>query len=190
MPNEPTTVETTKASGGDTASDPKQQPSIDTDALREELERTKEALRLANTEAKERRLRLKELEEKERAQQEANLSELERLQRRAEKAEEELSGLKSRYLLERKEHAVTSTAAKLGFRDVALILKLIPDDAVTVDEEGAVDGVDKALKALAKEYPYLLQQTDLPATDAAARTASGQANSALLEDLKRRYNLS
>lgn len=54
-------------------------------------------------------------------------------------------------------HTVELEALKLGFRDSGDAFRMIDLATVVIDDDGKVDGVDDALKALATDKPYLLK---------------------------------
>lgn len=125
--------------------EPQPQPTPD---LAAELERTRQALKVANREATERRKRLEELEAQEAARQQAEMTELERANKRAEEAEAkvEQAHREAREILIRA--AFVSEAAKAGATHPEDVYLLADRSAVEIAEGGKVEGVAEAVKAL------------------------------------------
>jgi len=123
----------------------------------EELRKVREELRKANREAAERRKKLAAYEDDEKRRAEAALTEaqkqarlLEEYQTRAMKAEADLADLRLRFLVERE-------ASKLHFHNPEDAYQLADLAGVEIGEDGKATGIDAALKALAKERPYLVK---------------------------------
>lgn len=160
---------------------------MDKDKLLAELEQTRRALKRANAEAAERRKRLKELEEAERKRQEAELSEKERLERTLAELQAERDTLLAQMTELRLRSAVERVAVRLGFRDPEDVYHLADLSGVEVDDDGKVNGIEAALKALAKAKPYLLKQEQTPDIDAGKRgRAKAQSD---LDTIRRRFGL-
>jgi hypothetical protein len=83
--------------------------------------------------------------------------------------------------------AVTNAAHAQGFRDAEVAMKLLPEGAVTLDGDGAVIGADEALKALAKEHSYLLNQSQTSDPDAGKHKSDKKAPD--LEAIARKYGI-
>ncbi|KPK91515.1 MAG: hypothetical protein AMJ88_13490 [Anaerolineae bacterium SM23_ 63] len=140
-------------------SEESEESAEDLESLKEELKRTRNALRSANKEAKERRLRLKKLEEEETKRKQAEMSELEIAKEELEKASKERDRLRESRTELIIRHAIELGATKLGFVDPGDAFTLMDMKEIEIDDEtGKVEGIDKALKALAKAKPYLLGQ--------------------------------
>ena len=105
------------------------------------------------------RTKLRQAEEAEEQRRRAEMTELERLkadleaerQARAQ-AEEQRRGQLIRT-------QVVTAAARIGFNDPDDALRMIDASSLEVDDQGAVDGLDAALQALAKAKPYLIKST-------------------------------
>lgn len=54
--------------------------------------------------------------------------------------------------------------AEMGLQDPDTALLLMPQDAITIDDKGAVQGTKKALEALQKEKPFIFKTPALRAT--------------------------
>lgn len=157
---------------------PAAEPSLD--ELRAELERTRGALKAANSESAGRRKRLKELETAEEERKRAQMTELEQAKAR----EAELTAAHDQLAIELSEakirHAVEITAAKLNFQDPEDAFLMIDLDAIEIDDVGKITGVDKALKALAKAKPYLIRaERIIPNIDA---TTTGRSTGAEMSE--------
>lgn len=102
-----------------------------------------------------------------------------REQQKAAKLAEELETLKRNQELERKRQAVLEAAraheppfAKEALSDVALFIDL---EALQVDDDGKIKGVEAAVKELAKAKPYMLEQKRSDPGSPAGRPATGPA---------------
>lgn len=128
------------------AGESEQPEQPDFDALQKELK----ALRRENAKWRT-QLRAKEEQEQERAK--AEMTETERLKAELVEAQE----ARTRAETERRAIAVRSqvisAAAKAGFADPEDAYRML--DTLDVDDDGRVDGLDKALKELLKAKPYL-----------------------------------
>ncbi len=155
-----------------------------------ELTRVRAALKKANAEAAERRKKLKAFEEAEQKRKDAELSDKERLERQlvaAQQAQEEAEAMVNDVLLRT---AVDRAAAKAGFIDPEVAYQLADLSGVEIGEDGEVAGVEKALKGLAKDKPYLLKQEGSQQLDInAGKGGKGKGGQADLEAIKRRFGL-
>lgn len=80
--------------------------------------------------------------------------------------------------------AVVAEAARQNFTDPADAMRLLDVDGLTVGEDGAIEGLDEALKDLAKSKPYLLKRTQAQVEPAnPARQPTGRTD----DDRRRRY---
>lgn len=59
---------------------------------------------------------------------------------------------------------VRVVGAEMGLQDAATALLLMPQDAITIDDKGAVQGTKKALEALQKEKPFIFKSAAPRAT--------------------------
>lgn len=129
--------------------------------IKAELKRTREALKKANKEAKDRRLKLKKLEKAEAERAKAEMSDLEKMQTELDAATAERDSLKAGLTEVTIRHAFHQAANALGFVDPDDAYDLVDRSEIEFDEETLeVTGIDKLLKALAKAKPYLLSATD------------------------------
>ena len=94
-------------------------------------------------------------------------SEAERLTARAETAEQKFTDLQNRYHGLLKTQAITKAATDHRAIDVDVITALIGDQ-VTVNDDGSVEGVDKAIRALVKAKSHLFNNTPAGSRDAGA----------------------
>ena len=104
-----------------------------------------------------------------RAAQDAQLSELEKANRRAEALEaekariaQEKDQLAATMRTDRIRHALEIEAARQGYNDPADAYSLIDLGTIKVGEDGAIAGVEEALKELTKAKPYLLKSGTPP----------------------------
>lgn len=143
--------------------------------LKAELERTRTALKAANKEAGDRRKRLDEIEAADAKRKEQELSDAQKAAKRAEEAEAKATQLEAQYRATTIRHAVEMAAAKLNFADPDDAYKLSDLSAITIGDDGKVDGVDAALKALSTAKPHLVKQAQ-GAGDINARNQGKQTN--------------
>lgn len=110
-----------------------------------------------NKEAKKAVVRLKELEDAEVKRQEAAMTEAEKLKKRAADAEKAAADAQLEVKTVRLKSSITNMAAQLGFHDPEDAYSLIDKAAVTVADDGKVEGAKEALGVLAKAKPYMLK---------------------------------
>lgn len=106
------------------------------------------------------RERKKWKEDLEKEKKKAAMDENERLKAEkedAEKGAQEAIGKANERLIRAE---VIAQAASLDVVDPAAAFALMDKEGVEVDDDGNVKGVDKALKSLVKEKPYLVQKKD------------------------------
>ena len=113
----------------------------------------------------------------------AELSEKERAEELAKKFETELNELKSQ--LEAKENAIREQAIKNEFIKVASSANIIDVDAaialsdlsaVSIDESGAVVGVDDVIKTLVENKPYLVAKKQSQPIGTATNVSGGSSD--------------
>lgn len=104
--------------------------------------------------------RLQEIED-------ASKSETDKLTERATQAEHTAQEWAQRYQTLVKDQAITKAAAEARAIDVDVVTALIGDQ-VTVNDQGAVEGLDKALRDLVKTKPHLFNTTPAGTRDAGA----------------------
>lgn len=119
------------------------------------------------------RLKAKELEEKLREYEERDLSELEKLKKRAEEAEQQAMSLKSSIEQREVRYALTLEATRMNFHDPADAFNNVNVADLDFDEDGTPTrkSVQKALKTLAEQKPYLVKETVAGSADGGARGA-------------------
>lgn len=115
---------------------------------RAEWERTQAALRKANEDAKRHRIRNRELEEQTRT----NETDTERAVREAREEGEK------RFREPMKRSGVKAALIEAGFAGPDRLLKLVDWDALSVDDDGDLIGVEPEVGRLKSEYPEFLQQ--------------------------------
>lgn len=100
---------------------------------------------------------LKKLQDADSKRKKEAMSELDRTKTERQEALDQVTGLQAKLKTERIESAVLFEAAKIGFVTPQDAIKLVDQADFKYDEEsGKVDGVAKALKALAESKPYLV----------------------------------
>jgi hypothetical protein len=115
---------------------------------KDEWARTQAALKKANDDAKRHRLRNKELEEKARGDETEHEKALREAREEGEK----------RFREPMKKAGVRAALAEAGFAAPDRLLKLIDWDAVSVDDEGDLLGVEAEVDRIKGDYPELLPQ--------------------------------
>ena len=120
-----------------------------------ELERARQALKLANNESAARRKKLDEYEAKEKKQKEAQLSEVDQL--KAQLAEQVAANAQIQNdIKQAKLRAAIERAAGLqGFVNPEDAWKLADLSGLEMGEDGKVKGLEEALKEILKTRPYL-----------------------------------
>jgi hypothetical protein len=113
-----------------------------------EWARTQAALKKANDDAKRHRLRNKELEDKARGDETEHEKQLREAREEGEK----------RFREPMKKAGVRAALAEAGFATPDRLLKLIDWDAVSVDDEGDLIGVEAEVDRIKGDYPELLPQ--------------------------------
>ena len=99
--------------------------------------------------------------------EDANLSETEKLTQAAQQAAEQAEQWRSRYIDTAKRQQIMQAAADAQSTDPETVY-LYLNTEVTVDDDGNVAGVDKALANLQARKPHLFRTTPAGARDAAA----------------------
>ena len=183
--------------GGDPQNTPEGEMLEGTDAgnkpdaatLQAQLEETRKALKAANNEAADRRKKLQAFEEAEAKRKEAEMTEVEKLQAQlAEMAARDEATQQS--LRETKLNgAIDLAAGALKFRKATEARALINRDALEYGDDGEWSGVEKALKALAKDSPHLIEQVVTADTDGTRRNTADptKASEAKEAQIKQRY---
>lgn len=124
--------------------------------LAAELERTKAALKIANSEAQQRRLKLEAIEKAEKDREEKELSESQKAAKRAQEAEDAYKALEAKHRTSAISNAVKVAAMAAGFADADDAVKLADLSAVHVDDDDKVIGAKEAVANLASAKPHLL----------------------------------
>lgn len=115
---------------------------------RDEWARTQAALKKANDDAKRHRLRNKELEDKARGDETEHEKALREAREEGEK----------RFREPMKKSGVRAALAEAGFTSPDRLMKLIDWDAISVDDEGGLLGVEAEVDRVKSDYPELLPQ--------------------------------
>jgi hypothetical protein len=175
---------------GETEVEKKDPPAKSQAELEAELARTAKALKEANKEAETRRLRLEELEKAETERKKAAMSETERLAAEKKEAEDKLSAAERRAAeAETKRQEAILRGAVIAraagrFADPEAVMRLADLSEVKVNEAGEVEGIDKALEALATKSPWALLPKDKQRPGLGA-TNGGQATGGRTDDERR-----
>ncbi len=140
-----------------TEPEPTAQPAEMVD-YKAELEKARKALAETNRENAKRRKQLEAYEQAEAQRKQESMSELEKaqaalaeLEKRAADAER---GRKQALL----EKAVIAKAGALRFNNAEDAIRSLDPEKLEIGDDGQVIGLEDALKAIAKDRPYLLQQ--------------------------------
>lgn len=128
--------------------DPKPGDDDYTPPSKSEWARAQAALKKANDEAKTQRLRNKELEEKARGDETEHEKALREAREEGEK----------RFREPMKKSGVRAALAEAGFTNPDRLAKLIDWDAISVDDDGDLIGVEAEVNRVKNEYPELLPQ--------------------------------
>ena len=98
----------------------------------------------------------REAQEQLKAIEDAEKSEAEKASDRADAAEKERDEAVTRANNTLIRSAVVNEAAKQKAVDPDVVLALLPDDAVSITDDGEVEGAEEAVKALLESKPFLL----------------------------------
>lgn len=99
-----------------------------------------------------------EREQREQAKQQESLTENEKLKLQIEEANKKAAEREATANKRLIKAEITSIGNKLNIIDTIAAYKLLDKEDIEVDEKGNVSGVEKALKALIAEKPWLLKQ--------------------------------
>jgi len=156
-----------------TGETPKATPTIE--ELQKLLAERESALKATRQESIKHRKRLEEFEAEQRKAEEAKLSELERTKKRLADLESERESL-TRSTQERiVRYEVQLAAARMNIVDPDAACKLLDLSELEYDDTGQPTNVDKVLKKLIEDKPYLVKQEPAPG---APRTHPGTTNPA------------
>lgn len=100
---------------------------------------------------------LKKLQDQKAADDAKALADQGKFQELAEKHETEATEWKSKYESSIKQNAVIVAANKLGAHDANTVAKLVDSNAITLNDDGTVSGVDEAVAALQTANAYLFK---------------------------------
>lgn len=128
-----------------------------------------------------------EYEAQEAKRKEAELSEVERWRVKAQEQEARLTALEHEIQARTLRYRVHLKARDLGFYNPDEAYKLMDASEVTFDENGEPDegAIEKALKRLAQDSPYLVKPAN-PAPNIGADEGRGQLKPAQITEEKRR----
>lgn len=115
---------------------------------KDEWARTQAALKKANDDAKRHRLRNKELEDKVRGDETEHEKALREAREEGEK----------RYREPMKRSGVKAALIEAGFASPDRLMKLIDWEALSVDDDGALIGVESEVDRMKSDYPEFIQQ--------------------------------
>jgi len=113
-------------------------------------------VRKLRAEAAENRKRLRELEAKVKADEDAKLTEQERLQKRIAELEKKDSEYQQTLQERTVRYEVMLTANKLGIVDPDAAFRLLDISSLEFDEDGKPNNIEKVLKKLVSDKPYLI----------------------------------
>ncbi len=115
-----------------------------------------EYVRQLRAEAASNRKRAAELEAKVKADEESKLGESEKLTRRLAELEKSLTEAQTRHTERVTRYEIMLAAQKLGIVDPDAAYKLLEPGAITYDDNGQPQNVEKALRELAAKRPFLV----------------------------------
>ena len=151
-----------------------------------EFQRTKEALKAANAESAARRKELETLRKEKADREQAEMTELERTkleaathQAKASEYEKELTAIKA-------ERAFEKSVQKLG---LTFQSETAREDAYKFIDASDPANIEKELKRVTTERPYLLKTTTTPNLDATATGKQTAPDDKYLEEIRKRYNI-
>lgn len=184
----PNTGQQTQAGGMPNTQQQAGSSTPDNTELAAELERTRQALKQANSEAAERRKKLEAFEKAEQERKDAELSEVDRLTKRNAELEQaaEMATKQARETTIRS--AFVAAAAQANATNPADAYALAMADGATVEVvDGKVSGVDEAVKALVDAGRLPVRRAVAPSLDGGAgsgqRPAEIKANNLTQDEL-------
>jgi len=166
---EPVPGETPKTPPADKTPAGTQAP--DTAGMEAELVKVRAALHSANKEAADRRKKLEAFEKADEERKLAAMTELEKVQAELKASEDAREAIERDARQALISHAVHLEAATANFHKPEDAMAFLGVAEFDVDDEGKVQGVAEALKALAKERPYLVKPATTGDPDARKRSA-------------------
>lgn len=99
--------------------------------------------------------RAKELEEQQKQRDEDEAKKRGEFEQLAEKYKTEASTVREQLQTERANNKIMAVAVQEGITDADAAIKLIDRSSIKVNEDGSIEGVEDAVKALAESKPYL-----------------------------------
>lgn len=131
-----------------------------------------EYVRKLRREAADYRKRLRELEQRVQQYEEEKLSETERLQKRLAEAEREITRLQQERQERLLKYEVQLAAGKLGIIDPDAAYRLLDLNLVEFDDDGEPQNIEKLLRDLVAEKPYLVAGSGVSPTNPARSVGS------------------
>lgn len=154
-----------------------------------------ERFKSVNEELKTMRKRMEEFEKADKKRREAEMSEAERLTAELGERSQALERAEARAFDLQKRFAFTDQLAAqqltlLDPRAAKAAMGLLDDGMVTLDD-GELKGMDKAVKLLVKDHPYLFKQPEKPNIDGDAGRGPGKPPQSAPNDqeLRQRYRI-
>jgi len=147
----------------------------DTQAVEEQERFDADYVRKLRAEAAEYRRRLREFENRVKAEEEAKMTEQEKLQKRLAELEREKTEYKQLLQARTLEYEVKLQASRLGVVDPDAAYRLLDLKRIEFDDDGKPTNLEKALKELVAQKPYLVASGGMPSpTNPAQGRISGQ----------------
>lgn len=162
--------------GAPVAPDEPNTDGLTLDAIQVELKR-------ARREAASYRTKLRDAEAAQAEREKGKASNLERLQAELNETKQALAETQRLAQERLVRNAVLAAAARVGFNDPDDAMRLIDQSTLEVREDGSVDGVEKAIQAIAKSKPYLVRGKQQPAV--APTNPEGQVQRPTDEQMRR-----
>lgn len=147
----------------------------DTQAVEEQERFDADYVRKLRAEAADYRKRLRELEGKVKAEEEAKLTEQEKLQKRLAELERKEAEYQQILQARTLEYEVKLQASRLGVVDPEAAYRLLDVKQIEFDDDGKPTNLEKVLKELVAQKPYLVVSGGTPSpTNPAQGRVSGQ----------------
>lgn len=105
--------------------------------------------------------------------EEQNKTELQREQEARAAAEQRAQQVEAQLRDTQRRSAITQAASAAGAVDPDAVLALLPQDSVTIGDDGQVTGAEDAIKALLEAKPYLVRQAEGEPAPQTSGTANG-----------------
>lgn len=133
--------------------------------------------------------KLAEYETAEQQRKQAEMSEVERLKAEVEAAKAAQQAAAEEMVTMRIKQAMFTAAAKMGFHNPEDAYLMADLTEVDLGEDGAVAGVETALKDLLKSRPYLAKSESAPDIDASKRGKAKDKDEIDVDSLRRRWGI-